>query len=353
MAAVGGTVPTFVEMVRQLDPDGSAADIALLLSQATPLVDDLPFYPSNLATAHRSTVQTGKPTVTRRRVNEPGSSSRGTTAQIVDGMAIYETRSTVDKLLVDLAPTPSAKAAVRMNAGAWHIQALGETVEDDVFYGSVADNDLAINGLTVRYDVLDGPTGANIIDARDTGGDDDGDDDFTSIWLLGLGPRTIYGVYPMGSMAGIMHHDDGLRDRTDPTGSVDVGGAAMLSYRDVWGWHAGLVVHDWRYAVRICNIDSAQLRNLTGSQAVTNHASNIIEMMGRAVDLLPNRNGIQPRFYMGRSTKHGFNAAARAMGYSNIWQPVQINGQNVEAFMGIPIRVSDKILYTEDAVAAA
>lgn len=346
MATLGTTVPTFADMVKLLDPNGQSSDIAELLSQSTPLIDMLPWFASNLPTAHRSTIRTSLPGVTRRRVNEPGASTRGSTAQIVDGMTIFETRSTIDKLLVDLAPTPSAKAAVRMDAASSHLEAIGQQVEDDFFYGSVADDDLMFNGLTVRYNDLDGAASDNIINCSDGSLGSN----ITSIWLLGLGPNKVFGVYPQGSKGGIMHHDDGLRDREDPSDTTQVGGRAMLAYRDIWGWHAGLVVKDWRYAVRICNIDLDDLAGLTGSQLVTAHTTNIVEMMGRAIDRIPNIQACRPVFIMRRQTKIGYNALLRAMALSNIMIPGQANSPNLQDHQGIPIMISDRIRATETAV---
>jgi hypothetical protein len=344
MAAVNtGAVPGLVELVKKLDPDGSAADVAEILSQSTPLIDVIPWFASNQITTHRSTIRTGLPTTSKRRVNEPVASSRGTTAQIVDGMAIFETRCTVDKLLVDLAPTASAKMAVRVEEGSAHIESIGQAVEEEMWYGDITTDDLGFNGFTVRYDTTGGSNANSMFDMEGANAGDMG-----SVWLLGLGPRTVFGIYPQGSVAGLMHHDDGLRDRTDPTEATDaVGGRSMLAYRDIWGWHCGLVVKDWRFALRGHSCDFAHLRALNNTQS-TADGRNLVFTMDAMLDRLPNRSAVQPVFVMSREMKEGYNRLVRALARANIWQPVQVNGMVADNHSGVPILVSDRLRTTEN-----
>jgi hypothetical protein len=86
--------------------------------------------------------------------------------------------------------------------------------------------------------------GQNIIDAGGTGSVN------TSVWLVVWGEKTVFGIFPKGSKAGLFHEDLGLID------AFDANNNRYRAYADHWQWKNGLVVKDWRYVVRICNVDT-------------------------------------------------------------------------------------------------
>lgn len=96
MAGLGGTMLTLAEIAKREDPDGMPALIAETLHQSNPILDDIPWVASNMATGHRSTIRTGLPTVHLRRLDSGVAPSRSTTANITDGMSILEAWSTTD-----------------------------------------------------------------------------------------------------------------------------------------------------------------------------------------------------------------------------------------------------------------
>ncbi len=61
------------------------------------------------------------------------------------------------------------------------------------------------------------------------------------------GPNSVYGIFPRGSKAGLIHEDLGLQVVENVAG---IGGARMMAYREHWQWKCGLAVADWRYIVR-------------------------------------------------------------------------------------------------------
>jgi hypothetical protein len=97
-----------------------------------------------------------------------------------------------------------------------------------------------------------------VIDAGGTGSDN------TSIWIVTWGPNTAHGIFPMGKISGLQHWDlsaqfpNGMRVQ-------DANGNYYQAYVDHFKWECGLTVRDWRYCVRIANIDVSDLS--TGSAA--------------------------------------------------------------------------------------
>src|SRR3546814_4970310 len=65
---------------------------------------------------------------------------------------------------------------------------------------------------------------------------------------------------------------------------------------DHYIWRNGLMVRDWRYGVRIANIDAA---------ALTHDSSNVqlITLMTRALERIKSLNGVRPVFYMNRTLR--------------------------------------------------
>src|SRR3546814_2397493 len=119
--------------------------------------------------------------------------------------------------------------------------------------------------ISEHYNSLSGAdSGDNIINAS-------GDSDRASIWLIGWSPQTIFGVYPKGTQAGIEHNDLGEGDEFDASNN------RYRALMDHYIWRNGLMVRDWRYGVRIANIDAA---------ALTHDSSNVqlITLMTRALE---------------------------------------------------------------------
>ena len=63
-------VLSLADIAKRTDPNGMSAKIAELLHQSNPILDDIPWMESNLSTGHRSTIRTGLPAISLRRINE-------------------------------------------------------------------------------------------------------------------------------------------------------------------------------------------------------------------------------------------------------------------------------------------
>jgi len=332
MAKIGDSVVTLLDHAKRLDPDGKIARIAEMLSESNEIMSDMPFIEGNLATGHLGTMRTGLPTVYWRKLNQGVSPSKSTTAQVTEACAILESRSHVD---VDLASLNGETGAFRLSEAKAFIEAMTQEFVATLFYGSASAPEEFV-GLSDRYSDTTANNGDNIISASGAGSDN------SSIWLIGWSDDTVHGIYPKGSSAGLQHKDLGLQLLPTGTNGADV--ATMEAYVDKWQMKAGLFLKDWRYAVRIPNID---ISNLVGESS----AADLTKLMIKAIHRIPNRSKGKLCFYANRSVIQMLDIQRRdnvqdggGLTFSNE------QGEQVMTFRGIPVRLCDQLTETESVV---
>ena len=329
MATLNATHLTMADWAKRLDPDGKTAVIVEMLSQTNEILDDMLFKEGNLPTGEQTTIRTGLPTVYYRQINQGTPDSKSTTAQVVENAAILEGRSQIDQ---DEAELNGNTGDYRLSEGEAFMEAMSQSQAETLIYGSSANPEEYV-GLANRYSSLSAANAENIINAGGTGSDN------TSIYLVGWGPRTVFGVFPKGSKAGLTHEDLGLGDAFDASNN------RYRAYMDLYKWKNGLVVKDWRYACRICNIDvSALIADTTGS------SYDLIELMLKAVHRMPSLTNANFAFYCNRTVKEMLDI--QAMNKTNVYLKVgEEEGKPKLSLRGIPIRCVDRILETEATVA--
>lgn len=324
---------TLLDWAKRLDPNGKVPTIVELLGQTNEILDDAVWLEGNLPTGHRTTVRTGLPSVYWRMLNQGIMPSKSRTAQIDEACGMLEAWSSVDK---DLAELNGNIKAFRLSEAKAYIEAMNQEMAQTLFYGNMGTAPEEFTGFAARYSAISGAAnGQNVISAGGNGTDN------YSIWLIVWGENTCHLTFPKGSKAGLVHSDLGLQVVTDPTGKK------MRAYEDQWQWKCGLVLKDWRYVVRICNIDVSELTALAGTTA----SEKLTKYMMKALYLVPSLKVGRPAFYMNRETAFCMNYLRR--------QDVQAGGgltfDNVDGkrrmdFQGIPIRICDQLITETTAV---
>lgn len=337
MATIG-TLKTLADWGKEVDPDGSVSAVAELLSQTNSIIDTMLFKEGNLPTGEQVSIRTGLPTTYWRQVNAGVPVSKATSAQVTEQCAMATARSQIDAALVKL---NGNTAQYRLSESKAFIESLGQEVASTLFYGSAANPEEFV-GLANRYTATTDGNGENILLAGGAGSDN------TSVWLLGLGDNEIYGIFPKGSKAGIQHEDLGLGDAFDGSNN------RFRAYMDYYEWKVGLVVKDWRYGVRIANVDVSDLAGLSGSQETTD-ATFLPKLMSRAIDRIPNLAATKPCFCMNRTAASLLRVAALEKSTSAISIEPGLNqfGQTIHQlkFLGIPVLINDAITNAESLVA--
>lgn len=338
MATLSVTNPTLADWSKVIDPDGSIAQVILLLSQMNEITDDMVWNEGNLPTGHRTSVQTSLPSGTWRRFNEGIVPTKSTSTQITDSCGMLETYSEIDKALADL---NGNTAAYRLSEDRAFLEGLTQQLAGVLFYGNTATNPERFMGLAPRYNTTStttSQTANNFISGGGSGSDN------TSIWLVGWGDLTVHGIFPKGSKAGLSMKD--LGEQT----LLDAAGNRYQGYRTHYKWDAGLSVRDWRYVVRIGNIDVSDLAGST--------PADLVKLMMRAMNKIPNIKMCRPAWYMNRTVKQWLEiqrnlgaSVAATTNNTNIRRTLdESDGRIFDSFGGIPIRKCDQITLAEATV---
>jgi hypothetical protein len=254
---------------------------------------------------------------------------------------MLETRSEVDK---DVAELNGNTNEFRLSEADSFIESMNQTMATTLFYGDVTVNPERFTGFGPRFSSLSAGNGGNIIDAGGTGSDN------TSVYLIIWGPQTVHGIFPKGSKAGLFHEDLGLIDAFDSSNN------RYRAYADHWQWKPGLRVADWRYVVRIANIDVSDLVGQVTTQANT-AATLLIKLMIKAMAHIPAMGKGKAVFYAARTVKEmlaiqaldksqnalALQPATEAFGGVS---PGSV-GNGTLTFFGVPVRTVDAILLTE------
>jgi hypothetical protein len=330
MATLGANVLTLTDWAKRVDPDGQIADIIEILDQSNEILMDMGWIMGNLPTGHRTTIRTGLPPVYWRRLNQGIPPSKSTTAQVDDQCGSLEKFSEVDSALVRM---NDDQEAFRLSEAFADLEALAQEMAQTLFYGNHALAPEEFNGLSPRYSDLGAANAQNIIDAAGTGSDN------CSVWLIGWSERTLTGIFPKGSEAGISHQDLG-EDVVEVTAGV--AGNRMMAFRDHYVWKAGITVRDWRYAVRICNIDVSDLVAGTGAD--------LVALMIRATHRIPSKRSVRLAFYMNRTCIEQLDVQRRADVAAAGMTYKEVDGFDIPFFRGIPIRTVDQLTLTEARV---
>lgn len=330
MATLSGKY-TLLDVAKTLDPNGGTAAVAELLNQSNEMLQDMPWYEGNLPTGHRITTRTGLPDVVFRKINGGVPPSKATTAQIDEACGILEARSEIDK---DLAMLNGNTGSFRLLQATSFIEAMNQRMQSTVLYGNVDSVPEAFTGLGPRFGAIasGGANKANIIDAGGTGSN------LTSIWLVGWGANTIHGIYPKGSTAGLVHNDLGEGD------AFDANQNRYRAYMDQYQWKCGLALHDWRYVVRIANIDTGALTKNAASGA------DIIDLMTQATEKIHSLSGVTPVFYGNRTIGSFLRRQTVNKVASGTLSYDEVGGRPATLFSGIPYRRIDALNTTEARV---
>jgi hypothetical protein len=338
MATLSNNSLTLADWAKRVDPDGRVPIVAELLSQSNEILEDCVFKEGNLPTGERVVIRTGLPTVYWRALNQGIPSSKSTTAQVDEACGILEARSEVDK---DLAMLNGNTAQFRLSEDTAFLEAMNQTQATTMFYGNPGVDPKQFLGLAARYSDSTAANGQNILKAGGSGSDN------TSIYLVVWGDNTVYCPFPKGSKAGLIHED--LGEQT----VYNSDGTRMQALATRYQWKNGLVVKDWRYVVRIANIDVSDLIAQTGTQAST-AATAIIKLMARALYRIPNMSMGRAAFYMNRTVHSGLSIAAldKSQYVLKINEGLSQFGMPYSwlSFLGVPLRRVDALLNTEAAI---
>ncbi len=332
MTVLSVTNPTLIDLARASDPDGKIAMIVEILNQTNEILDDMSWVEGNLPTGHRTTIRTGIPMPTWRKLYGGVQPNKGTTAQVTDSCGMMEAYAEVDKALADL---NGNTAAFRLSEDKVHMEGMNQTLAQALFFANEATAPETFTGLAPRFNLSTAANGENIIKGGGSGTDN------TSIWLVVWGPNTVHGIIPKGSQAGLQMHDKGQVTIEN----VDNAGGRMEAYRTHYRWDCGLSVRDWRYVVRICNVDKSDLTKNASAGA------DLIDLMTQAIEMIPAMGMGRPVFYCSRTIRSYLRRQIMNKTVQSTLTMDTVAGKKVVAFDGIPVKRVDALAADEALVA--
>jgi hypothetical protein len=331
MAVLGTSNPTLADLAKVTDPDGSIADVVEILNATNEILMDMTFLEGNLTTGHRTSIRSGLPTPTWRKLYGGVQPTKSRAVQVTDNTGMMEDYSEVDKALVDMAGNP---AAFRLQEDRPHIEGMNQEFASTLFYGDESTAPEEFTGLAARYNSLSAENGDNIVSGGGSGSDN------ASIWLICWGPNTCHGIIPKGSKAGIQQRDLGEVTIENADGN----NGRMQAYRTHYRWDVGLSVRDWRYLVRIANID----RSLLTSDIST--GADLNDLMHQAWTELPSTSAGRCAWYMDKQVMSFLRRQTSNAVQNSTLSVDMVGGTMQTSWGGIPIRRCDALRTNEATV---
>lgn len=331
MSTLSAINPTLLDLAKRSDPDGKIAAIVEILNTTNEILQDMTWVEGNLPTGHRSSIRSGIPAPTWRKLYGGVQPNKSTVVQVTDSCGMLEAYAEIDKALADL---NGNTAAFRLSEDRPHIEGINQELANSLFYASEATSPEKFTGFAPRFNDSTADNGDNVIKAGGAGTDN------ASIWLVCWGENTVHGIVPKGSTAGLQMEDKGQVTIED----VDGNGGRMEAYRTHYRLDAGLTLRDWRYVVRICNIDKSALT------ADASAGANLPDLMFQAMERLPDMQLGRPVFYMSRNTRTFLRRQLAAATKQSTLGMNMVGGVAVMDFQGIPVRRCDALSADETLV---
>lgn len=331
MATLAVTNPTLADLAKVTDPDGSIADVVEILNATNEILDDMTWMEGNLTTGNRSSIRAGLPAPTWRKMYGGVQPTKSRSVQVTDNCGMMEDYSEVDAALVGMAGNP---AAFRLQEDRPHIEGMNQEFAATLFYGDESTAPEEFTGLSPRYNSLSAENGDNIIAGGGSGSDN------ASIWLICWSPNTIHGIIPKGSKAGIQQRDLGEVTIEDADGS----NGRMQAFRSHYRWDVGLTVRDWRYAVRIANIDRSALLVSAATGADLN------DLMHQAMTELPSQSVGRCAWYMDKSILSMLRRQTASATSNSTLATENVGGTWQTSWSGVPIKRCDALRGNEATI---
>lgn len=342
-----GQWPNLNDVLSRMDGAGKQIELAEMLSQSNDIWDDIPMVEANGVGGHEFAFRTSIPAGAWRQYNMGVPYAKSTSAKARVGLGTLEDYSQIDRMLAE---DSGDIAGFRESEDIAFLQGMSQTMVQTLFYGNTAVTPAEFMGLAPFYNTVN-PTNAqnaqNVINGGGTGSSN------CSIWLIGWSKRTIFGVYPKGTKAGLA-----MEDKGDMTPGFDALGNRFEAYTSWFRQQFGLVPQDWRYGVRIANIDTTNA-GLAGPNALDIFATlsaavlalpTLAQASGiRKTDSPREPTGVQAAIYCNRTARHWMDI--QGMRDRNVLLSIQdYAGKPIEVFRTIPIRIVDQLVNTEATV---
>jgi|WetSurMetagenome_2_1015567.scaffolds.fasta_scaffold138284_2 hypothetical protein len=336
MAANGNSSKySLKDVVAYKDPSGGLLPIAEVMTKVNPFLDHIPFKESTLEAgeivARRK--QLGSPSW--RRYNEGVQPSVTKVSTATEIMGHLEDWSEIDKALVDI---QGDQAEFQFNESKGKMESMAQEMAVTYMYGNLSSDPKTFTGFMPRLGALNSTYGTGspiVIDGGGRTATAQG-----SILIVGWGMDKVYGIYPKNTVGGLQFENLGEDTKTFTDGSL------MRVYRSRFGWDAGLAIKDYRYVIRIANIDAAALATI-GTDSDT--SAILFNKIMDALAYIPIPGSVDLHMYMPRPVWSALNKKSTEISYRDITMNIQDAGFVYNVY-GVPCHLCDSMLMTEAVV---
>lgn len=338
MAVINQLSLSLADAAKRTDPTGKISKIIEMESERNEWVQDVKTMECNDGTSHLTTVRTGIPQATWRMLNAGVQPTRSHTAQVRDTTGMLETYSEVDCTLAEMS---GDQRAFRLSEAAAFIEGMTQQVTQTFFYGNTQTNPERFLGLSPRFSTIQTAVADSAENVVDGGGDGSTN---SSLWFVTWGDDTVHMVHPRGLAAGLQHRDLGEDTK------VNADGTQYQIFRDHFCWKLGLTVRDWRYVVRLANLESGAAEVDRIDASATTLSNFILKMIEAHERMYNQRGGGRTVLYCNRYVRMALRKAIHEKIATATLSMEKVGGVEVLTFMGMPVRLVDQLLRTEARV---
>ena len=291
MATLGTRYITFRDLLSGRTPNGFVdREIVEMMAQENPVLQDVMWKQCNKGREDYTTIRTGMPEAVLRTFYQGFKGTKSSKRQVTNACCTVTTGIEFDWRLYEQDKDKAAFLADEQRA---HSSVLGDKVASLLIYGDADKDPKGINGFFKTYSEYGAVSGQNMqtddrkasfycFDAG-TAGDNQAR---RSLLLVGWGARSMHGIYPEGTSAGIQIKE--LKSQYEDDGSS--GHGRLLTGLQEMNWDAGLNIRDFRYGGRIANINV-----MADPAAATDVTKFVRKLVTRAKS-----TGVTQRFYCSR-----------------------------------------------------
>lgn len=335
MAVKGNQLVTFLDVAKK------GNKIAEVLMLKNSMLKDIPYREMNERTIHKETIRSFVPKPIYRKANQGLKAQKGGTEERTFSASHFESRSQVEKSVAQRGGIENVKEN-RFKEAQAHLQGMANEHADLTVYGSAAgegNKDVGFNDIYFTTNPAV-ETSKQIVNFGGTGSDN------TSIYMVNWGEDKIFGVYPKGTQAGIKRTDYSEGGKLVQLQLPDADGnpSTYYGYDEIFELDHGLVVKDYRNAVRIANIDVSDL-----IAAGSTTAPLLVDALITGLYKLDTMAGTV--IYMNRVVHAILHKMVRKDVISGGGLSfMNYGGEQVLSFNGLPIRIQDNLKLTESQV---
>lgn len=337
MATIGNSFPSLIDHFKSVDSAGNYLPTIETLTAINPIMRDAYVEEANQGFKHLNVIRTGLPTPTWGKLYQGIPQSKSTKQQVEDTSGFVESLATVDTRLLNYKKNPAQARADEANA---HREAMAQDVQTNFFYADTSTTPERFKGLGARYNTI---ANTQVVDGGGTGSDN------TSIWMVTWGRGKTGLFYPEGSKAGIIREDKGEQRTTD-----DLGNPYYVK-EEYFRQDVGVTTGDWRFNVRIANVDVSDLQAGTvdiykllrkglyklQSTYDGDMAENFLRTGGS--------EGGRTVIYLNRTVMEALDTQATNDAKLEL-RPADLEGKMIETYRRLPIRMTDAIINAEARV---